>query len=147
MYKKLFLTAFAAATVLAGCAVTGNNNVTQIDPKTGQPVPVAEVAAAMLKAFPDVPIPATHKLDLEHSMIFTAPNQTLGKLATTGSGTVDTIYHFYAAQMPQNGWHLVNSFQSGTSSLYFAKPGRFVAIIIEADGSRSSRVTMNIGPE
>jgi hypothetical protein len=146
MRKTLYLSALAVA-LLSACTSMQNAGVTQIDPKTGQPVPAAETAAAMLKAFPDVPIPANHKLDLERSMIFTAPNQTLGKLATTGGGSVDTVYHFFADQMPKNGWHLVNAFQSGTSSLYFAKPGRFVAIIIEADGRNSSRVSMYIGPE
>jgi hypothetical protein len=49
--------------------------------------------------------------------------------------------------MEGQGWSLVNSFQSSTSSLYFAKPGRFVAIIIESLGKLGSRVYINVGPE
>jgi hypothetical protein len=133
--------------LLAGCTGGPNPNVVQTDPKTGQPVESPGTAAAMLKAFPDVPIPADHKLDLEHSVIFTAPTQAMGKLVTEGGGSVDTVYHFYAQQMPAQGYKLVNAFQSSTSSLYFTKPGRFVAIIIESAGRSSSRVSMNIGPE
>ncbi|HEX2859284.1 MAG TPA: hypothetical protein VHP58_03705 [Alphaproteobacteria bacterium] len=142
----MYLSLLAAALV-AGCAGSPNANVTQTDPKTGQPVQAAETAAAMLRAFPDIPIPANHKIDLDRSMIFTTPGQSMGKLATTGSGDVDSLYHFYIDKMPQNGWNLVNAFQSSTSSLYYAKPGRFVAIIIEPSGFKGSRVSLNIGPE
>lgn len=144
--KTMYLPLLAAL-LIAGCAGSPNANVTQVDPKTGQPMQAADTAAAMLRAFPDIPIPANHKIDLDRSMIFTTPGQSMGKLATQGSGDVDTIYHFYTEKMPQNGWNLVNAFQSATSSLYYAKPGRFVAIIIEPRGLGGSRVSLNIGPE
>lgn len=125
-------------------------DVTTINPKTGEVQTRSDskdIEAGLLKAFPDIPIPANHKIDLERSVIFTSPNQTVGKLTTEGAGDVNSLYNFYTTQMPTQGWSLVNSFQSATSSLYFSKPGKFVAIILEATGRSSSRVTLNVGPE
>ena len=48
-----------------------------------------EFESGIIKAFPDIPIPATHKIDLQQSVIFTSPTQTMGKIALTGSGDVD----------------------------------------------------------
>lgn len=100
----------------------------------------------IIKAFPDIPIPSSHKIDLERTVIFTSPTQTVGKVTLTGKGDVDSIYRYFEAQMVNNGWNLVNAFQSATSSMYFAKPGRFVAIIIEGT-AQNSTVFLNIGPE
>ncbi|MBI1309101.1 MAG: hypothetical protein GC129_04515 [Proteobacteria bacterium] len=148
--RTLFL--YLPAALLASCAnpMLQSPEVTHINPKTGQVETsgsAKEIEAGLLKAFPDIPIPASHKIDLERSVIFTSPNQTVGKLTTEGSGDVGSIYAFYTQQMQTNGWSLVNSFQSSTSSLYFSKPGRFVAIIIEAASRTTSRVTINVGPE
>lgn len=158
MTKRISLPSLAMMALLllvtllaAGCS--GNlksPDVARVDPKTGE-VQVSsdskQVEAGLLKAFPDIPIPADHKIDLERSVIFTSPSQTVGKLTTQGGGSVDSLYNFYVTQMPAQGWKMVNAFQSATSSLYFSKAGRFVAIIIEPAGLRGSRVTLNVGPE
>ena len=102
--------------------------------------------SGIIKAFPDIAIPATHKIDLEKSVIFTSPTQTVGKITLSGSGDADSLYRFFEEQMAAGGWSLVNAFQSATSSLYFAKPGKFVAIIIESTKT-GSNVFINIGPE
>lgn len=151
MNRKLIAATLIAAGLLAACNPNLRRpDVTRVDPKTGEVstrTDAKEVEVGLLQAFPDVPIPADHKIDLERSMIFKSPSQTVGKLTSEGSGDVDSIFRFYQAQMQQNGWNLVNGFQSATSSLYYAKPGKFLAIIIESTGRRSSRVTLNIGPE
>lgn len=100
----------------------------------------------VIKAFPDISIPSTHKIDLEKSVIFTSPTQTVGKITLSGSGDADSLYRFFEEQMSANGWSLVNAFQSSTSSLYFAKPGKFVAVIIESTKTGSD-VFINVGPE
>lgn len=103
--------------------------------------------SGVIKAFPDIPIPSSHRINLDRSVIFTSPTQTIGKIAVEGIGDVDSLFRFFESKMEEQGWSLVNSFQSSTSSLYFAKPGRFVAIIIESLGKTGSRVYINIGPE
>lgn len=141
--------------LVAACSSFSNPNlqspeITRINPKTGEVETTSsakEIEAGLLKSFPDVPIPATHKIDLEHSVIFTSPSQSIGRFTTVGSGTVANIYAFYMAQMQANGWSLVNSFQSSTSSLYFTKPGKFAAIVLETTGRNSSKATLNVGPE
>lgn len=123
--------------------------VTRLNPKTGEvetKSSLTEIEAGVVKTFPDIPIPASHKVDLERSVIFSSPTQTVGKLVTEGSGDAASVFAFYSQRMKEAGWRLVNSFQSATSSLYFSKQGKFAAIIIEAEG-RGTRVTINIGPE
>lgn len=125
-------------------------DVSRVDPKTGEVqtyTDTKELESGILKAFPDVPIPANFKIDLERSTIFTSNQQSLGKVVSEGRSDPQSVYRFYESAMPAGGWSLVNAFQSSTSSMYFAKPGKFVAIIIESTGRFSSKVTLNIGPE
>jgi len=102
--------------------------------------------SGVIRSFPDIAIPSTHKIDLDKSVIFTSPTQTVGKITLSGSGDADSLFRFFEEQMTANGWSMVNSFQSATSSMYYAKPGKFVAIIIEATQT-GSRVYINVGPE
>lgn len=102
-----------------------------------------KIQSAMLKAFPDVPIPASHRIDLSESVIFTSPTQTIGKIVLKGSASIDSLFRFFETNMKDKGWSEVNAFQSAVSSLYFAKPGRFVAIVITQDAT----VYINVGPE
>lgn len=153
---KFILPLVVIGTVVSGCTVNNLVGTPSKSPdvermtETGEVQRVSDIKTfetGLINAFPDVPIPSTHKINLEQSVIFTSPTQTVGKIALDGSGDVDSLYRFYEQQMRDNGWSLVNAFQSSTSSLYYAKPGRFVAIIIEALGAGNSRVYLNIGPE
>lgn len=148
--KNLY-TLLALALVLTGCQnIVKRPDVVRLDEASGEVQTYTEAKqfeSGVVQAFPDIPIPASHKIDLERSVIFTSPSQTVGKVSLVGSGDVDSLYRFFDTQMAANGWSKVNAFQSATSSLYFAKPGRFVAIIIEATAKRGSRVTINVGPE
>lgn len=115
----------------------------------GEPVVQNDTRAfesGIIKAFPDIPIPSTHRINLDKSVIFTSPSQTVGKVALAGSGDADSLYRFFEEQMASNGWSMVNAFQSATSSMYFAKPGKFTAIIIESTPTGSD-VYINVGPE
>ena len=149
-----FVLAFLSVALLSGCEgfVGGpySRPDTQQYTKDGSTEYVSgteSFESGIIKAFPDIPIPANHKVDLYRSVIFTSPNNTMGKITLVGSGDVDSIYRFFEGSMTTNGWNLVNAFQSSTSSMYFAKPGKFVAIIIEMDGRGSSKVSINVGPE
>lgn len=152
MRTPAYIIAITAALVSAGCGLGGvykSPDVQRVD-DSGQAQTVSEIEnfeSGIINAFPDIPIPASHKIDLERSVIFTSPTQTVGKITLDGKGDLDSLYRFFETQMNAQGWSMVNAFQSATSSLYFAKPGRFVAIIIEATGKNSSRVSINIGPE
>jgi hypothetical protein len=150
--RKLVKSYWLAPVVLI-TACTGTYirpDVTRMDAESGEIRTVTqtrEFESGIIQAFPDIPIPASHRIDLERSVIFTSPSQTIGKIALEGRGDVDSLYRFFDTQMETQGWSKVNAFQSATSSLYFAKPGRFVAVIIEATGKLNSRVTINVGPE
>ncbi|MBI1363171.1 MAG: hypothetical protein GC134_04230 [Proteobacteria bacterium] len=141
------------AVALAGCtSLTGvyKRPDTQRVTETGKMETVTDAKTfekGILQAFPDIPIPASHKIDLEQSVIFTSPSQSMGKIVLTGNGDVDSLYRFFESQMASNGWSMVNAFQSNVSSLYFAKPGRFTAIIIDGNQQSGTTVYMNIGPE
>lgn len=147
---KRFLTLFAA---LALTACVGGNYKTPdrtmlMDDGNAQLVSEAKAfESGIIKAFPDIPIPASHRVDLDRSVIFNSPTQTMGKIVLVGGGDPDSLFRFFEEQMVAQGWNAVNSFQSSTSSLYFAKPGKFTAIIIESEPRGGSRVFINVGPE
>jgi len=153
---KLFsrsLTAMMCAAVITGCAgplggTYKTPDVTKINDK-GEKQVVTDTKlfeSGVIRSFPDIAIPSTHKIDLDKSVIFTSPTQTVGKITLSGGGDPDSLYRFFEEQMTANGWSMVNAFQSATSSMYYAKPGKFVAIIIESTQT-GSRVYINIGPE
>lgn len=102
--------------------------------------------SGLIKSFPDLPLPSSHRIDLNQSVIFSSPSQSVAKIVMTGKGDVDNLYRFFETNMKAKGWTLVNSFQSSIASMYYAKPGKFVAIILDGTG-RDSRVFINIGPE
>jgi len=150
--KSGIFSLFIAVFALSGCAeLAGNYKRPDVETydESGKIQTVTNsqsFEAGIIKSFPDIPIPSSHRIDLEKTVIFTSPTQTMGKIALAGRGDADSLFRFFETQMVNNGWSLVNSFQSSTSSMYFAKPGRFVAIIIEARG-KNSAVYLNIGPE
>lgn len=153
---KLFKTSLIALmVVVAGLAVAACSQkwqkpeVSRVNTKTGEVQTkngLRDIEAGTIKTFPDLPLPATHKIDLDKSVIFNSNNQALGKVVASGKGDIASVFAFYQAEMPKKGWTLVNSFQSNVGNLYYARPGTFVAITIEPSG-RGSNVTMNIGPE
>ena len=155
MKKTSIFALSAMCVVLASCAGNGPFGGTYKSPEVqsygdkGEPIVKTDVRSfesGIIKAFPDIPIPSTHRINLDKSVIFTSPSQTVGKITLQGSGDADSLYRFFEEQMSSNGWSIVNAFQSATSSMYFAKPGKFAAIIIESTGS-GSNVFINIGPE
>ena len=142
---------FLALMVVVGGLYGCNGNMyfrpdrTTVD-ENGQPQVISEAKSleeGTLQAFPDLPIPASHRIDLVESVIFSSPTQTVGKIVLRGRTDNASLYRFFEDQMVAKGWSTVNAFQSSVSSLYFAKPGRFVAIVITEDSS----VYINIGPE
>ena len=144
------LSLMALLVVVAGLAGCNGNmyfrpDRTAVD-ESGQPRTISEAKTleeGTLQAFPDLPIPASHKIDLVESVIFSSPTQTVGKIVLRGRTDNASLFRFFEEQMVAKGWSTVNAFQSSVSSLYFAKPGRFVAIVITQDGA----VYINIGPE
>jgi hypothetical protein len=152
MGARYFLTA-AVLLLVAGCSnLSGvyKRPDTQRVNEAGKMETVTDAKTfekGILQAFPDIVIPASHKIDLNQSVIFTSPSQSMGKIVLTGGGDIDSLYRFFETQMRANGWSLVNSFQSNISSLYFAKPGRFAAIIIDGNMKTGNKVYMNVGPE
>ena len=145
------LTLSAAALLsLTACTQGWSPQVTRINPKTGETETIGglkEVEAGIIKAFPEIPIPANHRIDVDRSVIFHSQKQSVGKIVTSGSGDIASIYNFYETEMPTKGWTLVNGFLSSVGSLYYARPGTFVAITISQNGTRGTSVTLNIGPE
>ncbi|MDE0724319.1 MAG: hypothetical protein OSB62_06420 [Alphaproteobacteria bacterium] len=150
MYQILGATLMSV--ILSGCIIGGakmrpDREVINENGETVLVTNTSEFERGVITAFPDIPLPSSHTIDLERSVIFTSPSQTVGKISMVGRGDVDSLFRFFERQMIDNGWNKVNAFQSATSSMYYAKPGRFVAIIIEADVKLGSRVTLNVGPE
>lgn len=138
--------ALLVATMLTACGGKYFKPDRRTVDDTGQPRTVTEakdLEEGIIKAFPDIPVPATHRVDLTETVIFTSPTQTVGKIVLRGRADGTSLYRFFDETMPAKGWSTVNAFQSAVSSLYFAKPGKFAAIVITDDNS----VYINVGPE
>ena len=148
--SKSFVVAALVVSSLAlgGCTLGGN--LVSPDRQTvdaeGRPQTITEakdIEKGIIRAFPDIPVPATHRVDLSESVIFSSPTQTVGKIVLKGDAHSASLYRFFEESMSSKGWSNVNQFQSAVSSLYYAKPGKFVAIVIAKDQT----VYINVGPE
>ena len=142
------------ALYLSGCSLLGGHykhaDVTRVleDGTTKLVSDTRSFESGIVKSMPDIPIPATYKINLEKTLIFTSPTQTVGKIFLEGRGDTDSLYRFFEEQMVAQGWSLVNAFQSSTGALYYAKPGKFAAIIIQSTSKTgSSNISINVGPE
>lgn len=147
--KGLLALLLTAGVLLSGCGSMGGNYFSpdrQSVNEEGQHQTITEaqdIEQGIIQAFPDIPVPATHRVDLSESVIFTSPSQTVGKIVLKGNADGASLYRFFDEAMSNKGWSSVNQFQSAVSSLYFAKPGKFAAIVITEDKT----VYINVGPE
>lgn len=148
--RKNALTLTAVALLLASCATTSGGyrspDVQRVNEKTGKVEYVTDakpLEMGFLNNFSDLPVPASHKADLSQSMMFTSPSQSIGRITLKGPADMDSLFRFFEENMKAKGWKMVNAFQASVSSLYYAKPGRFAAVVIDGDGT----VIINVGPE
>lgn len=148
MYKLLGI--LLASTSLAACAnVYKSANVTRVteDGRTEVVSDVENYEKGFVSAFPDIPIPSTHRINLEKSVIYKSPSVTMAKVTLTGGGDLDSLYRFFEENMNANEWTMVNAIQSSQSFLHYAKPGRFASIFIENMGKYGNQVHLTVGPE
>lgn len=148
--RTLYVASFLTLSLLTGCASTGSTyrtpDVQRVNEKTGKVEYVSNAKTlemGFLNNFNDLPIPSSHKADLSQSMMFSSPSQSIGRITLKGPADMDSLFRFYEDNMNAKGWKMVNAFQASVSSLYYAKPGRFAAIVIDGDGT----IIINIGPE
>ncbi len=148
MYKLLGL--LFVSTALSACgSVYKSANVTRVT-EDGRTEVVSEVESyekGFIKAFPDIPIPSTHRINLAKSVIYTSPSVTMAKVTLSGGGDLDSLYRFFEENMAANDWTMVNAVQSSQSFMHYAKPGRFTSIFIENLGKYGNQVHMTVGPE
>lgn len=147
MYKFLSLMLVSVALTACG-SVYKSANVTRVteDGRTEVVSDVENYEKGFISAFPDVPIPSTHRINLAKSVIYKSQTVTMAKVTLTGGGDLDSLYRFFEENMAANDWSMVNAIQSSQSFLHYAKPGRFVSIVIENLGKYGNAVHITVGP-
>ena len=103
LFSNVFvITLFVALSgTMVGCSSLGGNYFKpdrQTVNEEGQPQTITEsrdIEKGIIKAFPDIPVPATHRVDLSESVIFTSPSQTVGKIVLKGNADSASLYRFF----------------------------------------------------
>jgi len=74
--------------------------------------------------FEDVLIPAELKADKKRSFIYHSPDFTAGVLVLTGRVEINSLIRFFDNNMAKDNWHLVSSFKSPRTIMFFNKASR-----------------------
>jgi hypothetical protein len=80
--------------------------------------------------FGDVLVPIELKVDKKKSFVYHAPGFTAGILALSGRTELNSLIRFFENNMAKDNWHLVSSFKSPRTIMFFNKPNRSCIINI-----------------
>jgi hypothetical protein len=130
-----------AATLVLAAACSGGTALT--------PASRTEQGAQPLAAFtefPDVPVPAGAKMDLDRSLVLGSREFWLGRLAMSAAQKATGLFDFYQREMPTFGWQEITSVRSETSILTYARGDRIATVQIKGSAFSDAAVDITISP-
>ena len=72
--------------------------------------------------FDDVPVPKEMELDSKESLMFETPHVKAGLLCFSGRVEPVSLFNFFRANMPKDGWQMRSYFKYGWYIIVFEKP-------------------------
>jgi hypothetical protein len=131
-----------AGLALGALAACSSNTVLQPSSRTegGAQTPAA------FTEFPDVPVPAGAKMDLDRSLVLGARDFWLGRLAISAAQKANGLFDFYQREMPTFGWQEITSVRSETSVLTYARGDRIATVQIKGSAFTDAAVDIIISP-
>lgn len=129
----------AAALVLGGCAQGVQVSAGPDQTATGTPT-------TGFTTFPDMPMPAGAKVEVDKSLIFGSSDGWFGRLVLSTSNGAGDVFNFYKENLSAFGWREITSVRSAVSVLTYARDARVATIQIESGTIRGSEVTITVSP-
>ncbi len=125
MPRKIFLSLVALMVLaLVSCTTTSQKRSETTPPSPPKPFYTGT-------EFPDIVVPASMKVDQEHSMIVRTQTYIGGVLTIKGRVKVDSLVEFFKNQLAARGWTLTGSIFYKNILLAFNRPNGSCFIYIK----------------
>jgi hypothetical protein len=112
---------------------------------TGTSSGTSSQPASAFRQFPDIPIPAGAKMDVEKTLVFgSAP--WFGQLALKASSDPGIMFDFFRNNLAGHNWQEVTSVRAPTSILTYMSDTRVLAIAIQSATLGGSDITVTVSP-
>ncbi len=138
------LTAITALVLIASCNQT-TPMVASSPPPQGSASGVKTQASSAYSQFPDIPIPAGAKMDVEKTLVF-GSEPWFGQLALTTSSSPGLMFDFFRGNLSDHQWQELTSVRAPTSILTYMRESRVLAIAIQSATLGGSDITITVSP-
>lgn len=129
---------------LSACNQTTPMVATATTP-TGTTSASSSQTASGFRQFPDIPIPAGAKMDVEKTLVF-GSDPWFGQLALTASSDPGIMFDFFRSNLTEHNWQEVTSVRAPTSILTYMSDSRVLAIAIQSATLGGSNITVTVSP-
>ena len=143
--------AVIAVLVLSACESGPFRKKNGQDPLLDEGSAFAEtgLAAASETRFPDVPLPAGVKEDLERTFVYESNTIQIGRMVYSSKHAVNKVAQFYIREAPKFNWALTSVLQAEGTHLSFEKPGKRMLIVVRVSGitNGGSQLIISLTPD
>ncbi len=142
MMKKIaFLAVLLGFTgvILTACEDTSGLRASRTAPQGGAEQP-------RLTRFTDIPIPKDAKMDMSASLILGPTDTWVGRLVFGISGGAQSIFQFYAREMPRFDWREIARVRTEVSYLTYTRGNRTATVQISSNTLGGSEVSITMAP-
>lgn len=97
--------------------------------------------------FPDIPVPAGAKIDLDKTLVFGGGETWFGRIAMSANYGADKMFDFYKQDLPSFGWQEITSIRSANSVLTYQREDRIATIQISGSTLQGTQVLITVSPK
>lgn len=150
MFRNV-IAALALITALGACATATDDAVSSgsaLSADTEAADAASGLAAAPEQRFPDIPLPADVRENMERTFVYQAPGLEVGRMVYTSKATVQELSQFFIRELPALDWTLESVTQAENSvSLFFNKPEKRLEVTVSGQGiARSQEIVLHLKP-
>ena len=142
-----------AVGVVSGCAsgpfAKDRNSDPLMDQGSSEAFEVSGVIPASETRFPDVPLPAKLKEDVERTFVYESRSLQIGRMVYTSKWPLNELAQFYIKESPKFNWTLVSVLQADGIILTFEKPGKRMMVLLRESRilRGGSQLIINLTPD
>ncbi len=138
-HKFLFILLGITGFFLGACEATSGLRASRTAPQGAAEQP-------RLTRFTDIPVPKGAKMDMSASLILGPTDVWVGRLVFSVSGGAQSMFQFYAREMPRFDWREIARVRAEVSILTYTRGNRTATIQISSATLGGSEVTMTMAP-
>lgn len=97
--------------------------------------------------FPDLPVPAGAKINLDKTVVFGSGEEWFGRITLTVGFNSDQMFDFFKQELPGFNWQEITSVRSATSVLTYQRRERIATIQISGRTLTGSDVMVTVSPK